>query len=78
MYFICPIFYDFYIKGGEVIIKIDKEYSCVWIDEFNYLTQHGIRYTFVKNIDGVTIWKFKKDFELFSVLSQFYKNVYSK
>lgn len=59
------------------ILKIDKEYSCVWTDELNYLTQHGIKYTFVKTVDGITVWKFKKNFQLFSALADFYKNVYS-
>lgn len=58
--------------------KIDHEYSCVWIDEFNYLTKYGIKYTFVKTVDGVTVWKFKKNSELFNRLADFYKNVYSK
>lgn len=58
--------------------KIDHEYSRVWIDEFNYLTEHGIRYTFVKIVDGITIWKYKKDPNLFTALSDFYNNVYSK
>lgn len=58
--------------------KIDHEYSCVWTDEFNYLTRHGIKYTFVKVKDGVTVWKFKKTEELFRRLADFYSNVYSK
>lgn len=68
-----PFFY------GEVIdIKIDQEYSCVWYEEFDYLTKHGIRYVFVKIIDGVTVWKFKKTERLFHTLANFYSNVYSK
>lgn len=59
-------------------IKIDHEYSCVWIDEFNWLTQHGIKYTFVKIIDGVTVWKFQKNERLFRTLANFYRDVYSK
>ena len=39
--------------------------------------KHGIRYTFVKEIDGVTVWKFKKTEELFNILADFYSNVYS-
>lgn len=58
--------------------KIDHEYSCVWTEEFNYLTRHGIKYTFVKVKDGVTVWKFKKTEELFRRLADFYSNVYSK
>ena len=40
--------------------------------------KHGIRYTFVKEIDGVTTWKFKKDSTLFRTLTDFYDEVYSK
>lgn len=57
--------------------KIDHEYSCVWSEELKYLTQHGIRYTFVKVVDGVTVWKFKKNAILFNVLAEFYNNVYT-
>lgn len=60
-----------------IIIKIDQEYSCVWYEEFNHLIEHGIRYTFVKTIDGVTVWKFKKTEQLFRTLADFYSNVYS-
>lgn len=59
-------------------IKIDHEYSCVWFEECNYLIKHGIRYTFVKEIDGITTWKFKKTEELFRNLADFYSDVYSK
>ena len=62
---------------GEKKIKIDREYSCVWFEECDYLMKHGIRYTFVKEIDGVTVWKFKKTEELFHILADFYSNVYS-
>lgn len=59
-------------------IKIDREYSCTWFEECDYLMKHGIRYTFVKEINGVTIWKFRKNRELFKYLTDFYSNVYSK
>ena len=58
--------------------KIDREYSCVWDEEFVYLTEHGIKYEFVKEINGITTWKFKKSEFLFLVLANFYSNVYSK
>lgn len=61
-----------------VRIKIDQEYSCVWYEEFDYLIKHGLMYTFVKTIDGVTVWKFKKTERLFLILADFYSNVYSK
>lgn len=59
-------------------IKIDQEYSCVWYEEFDYLTKHGIRYAFAKTVDGISIWKFKKTEKLFRILADFYSNVYSK
>lgn len=57
-------------------IKIDHEYSCVWDEEFKYLTKNGIRYTFVKTINGVTTWKFRKNYKLFNTLANFYSEVY--
>jgi len=59
-------------------IKIDREYSCVWYEECNYLMKHGIRYTFVKKIDGITVWKFIKNEQLFNALANFYSEVYSR
>lgn len=54
------------------------EYTCNWYDECKYLMDHGIRYTFVKEIDGITVWKFHKDELLFTTLAGFYSNVYTK
>ena len=59
-------------------MKIDREYSCVWFEECDYLMKHGIRYTFVKEIDGITNRKVNKTEELVSNLADFYSNVYSK
>ncbi len=39
--------------------------------------KHGIKYTFVKTVDGITVWKFHKDADLFRALADFYENVYS-
>ena len=36
--------------------------------------KHGIRYTFVKEVDQVTVWKFKKNENLFLALAEFYGN----
>ena len=33
-------------------VKLDREYSCIWIEELKWLTDHGIRYTFVKEVNG--------------------------
>lgn len=77
-YVICPIFYENTLREDVSKIYIDKEYQTNWYEEVNYLSQHGIRYSFVKNVDGVTIWKYKKNVELFKNLMNFYENVYSK
>ncbi len=34
----------------------------LFVDEYKYLKEYGIRYEFVKvDDDGKTIWKYKKD-----------------
>ena len=55
--------------------KFDKEYSCTWSLEQLFLKENGINYTFVKMINGVTTWKYAKNFELFEALSRFYKKI---
>ena len=57
-------------------VKIDPEYNCVWAEENSYLSDHGIKYTFVKTVNGVTVWKYRKNERLFKTLADFYKNVY--
>ena len=37
-----------------------------------YLLQNNIKYTFVKDIDGITTYKYKKTPELFRILEIFY------
>ncbi len=69
-------FYD--IERYEISLKIDREYSTTWSEECKYLLEHGIRYTFVKEINGVTTWKYKKNEQLFAALTEFYANVYTK
>lgn len=54
--------------------KIDKEYSTQWVDEMKYLKQRDIPYSFVKEINGITTYKYKKTKELFDSLSLFYSN----
>jgi hypothetical protein len=58
--------------------KFDTEYATNWSKEQQWLSEHGIRYTFVKTIDGVTTWKYKKSYLLFKNLMNFYEDVYSK
>lgn len=52
--------------------KFDKEYSTQFVPEMLFLKQHGIKYTFVKEIYGVTTYKYKKTPELFHFLEIFY------
>jgi hypothetical protein len=52
--------------------KFDKEYSTQYIKEMKYLQSKGINYSFVKNIQEVTTYKYKKTPELFLALVSFY------
>ena len=53
--------------------KFDKEYSTsFYYGEVLYLRLQGIRYEFVKLIDGISIYKYKKTPELFKALESFY------
>ena len=53
--------------------KFDKEYSTSYIKEKQYLDNCGVKYTFVKKVNGITIYKYKKTSELYKCLSDFYK-----
>lgn len=52
--------------------KFDKEYSTQYKDEVEYLEKLGIRYTFVKNINNISTYKYTKTSELFNALGIFY------
>ena len=52
--------------------KFDKEYQTQWFDEVNYLEKNGIKYTFVKTVNGLSTFKFTKTKRLFELLSDFY------
>lgn len=52
--------------------KFDSEYSTQYVKEMQYLLQNNIKYTFVKDIDGITTYKYKKTPELFRILEIFY------
>ena len=51
--------------------KFDKEYSTQWNKERDYLKEHGIEYSFVKEINGISTYKYKKNSELFKALNSF-------
>lgn len=53
-------------------MKFDKEYSTQYTKEMKFLLENGIRYTFVKDINGITTYKYKKTSKLFELLSKFY------
>lgn len=53
--------------------KFDKEYQTQYVDEMKYLLANGIRYTFVKRIDDIDTYKYKKTPELFKALAIFYE-----
>lgn len=53
--------------------KFDKEYSTQYIPEMKFLRSQGIDYEFVKIVDGVTTYKYKKTAALFDALSLFYR-----
>lgn len=52
--------------------KFDIEYSTQYTPEKEYLMVHGIKPSFVKVINEVTTYKYKKTSELFRLLTIFY------
>lgn len=54
-------------------VKLDDEYSTPFVKEKEYLSSKGIRFTFLKYIDGVTVFKYKRTRELFLALAEYYK-----
>ena len=51
----------------------DKEYSTQYALEMKYLQSKGINYSFVKEVNGVTTYKYTKTSKLFEALMDFYK-----
>lgn len=52
--------------------NFDSEYSTQYVKEMQYLLQNNIKYVFVKDINGITTYKYKKTPELFKALEFFY------
>lgn len=52
--------------------KYDIEYSTQYTPEKEYLKSNGILPSFVKVINGVTTYKYRKTSELFKLLAIFY------
>jgi len=59
-------------KEGMNIKHFDKEYQTQYPKEMKYLKSIGIRYSFVKEINGITTYKYSKTPELFKALVSFY------
>jgi hypothetical protein len=53
--------------------KFDYEYATQYVKEMKYLETIGIRYDFVKEIDGITTYKYTKTSKLFKALAFFYE-----
>lgn len=53
--------------------KFDKEYSTQFVPEMKYLLSKGMKYSFVKEINGITTYKYTKTPELFTALVSFYE-----
>ena len=51
----------------------DNEYSTQKRSEVDFLKSVNIRYTFVKRVNGISVYKYKKCGELFRQLSIFYE-----
>lgn len=51
----------------------DHEYSTQYVKEMKYLDSIGIRYVFVKDINGITTYKYLKNSRLFKALAIFYE-----
>lgn len=52
--------------------SFDKEYSTQYTPEKEYLMNKGIKPSFIKEINGVTTYKYTKTSELFLALVYFY------
>ena len=52
--------------------RFDKEYSTQWNKEKVYLESVGIKYDFVKELNGISTYKYTKTSELFNALESFY------
>lgn len=67
---VCPIFFTI---GVTKIKKFDNEYQTDLPLEVAYLKECGIRYSFVKVVNNVTVWKYEKTEALGLALAQFWK-----
>lgn len=59
--------------GDNMQKKFDYEYATQYVKEMKYLESIGIKYNFVKDINGITTYKYSKTSKLFKALSLFYE-----
>ena len=65
---------DKYKNRGKHIITTNFEHSSIY-GPISYLQKDGFDVDFVKTLDGVTTFKYKKTAKLFECLSKYYKNI---
>ena len=53
--------------------RFDFEYATSYKAEVEYLKESGIRYAFVKDVEGISVYKYTKTAELFEALMEFYR-----
>lgn len=59
----------------DIRAKFDKEYRTQYKGEVEFLRSSGIRYTFVKDVEGISTYKYSKTSELFYALAVFYERL---
>lgn len=69
-------------KENNVVSKhrvpFDREYATSYRSEVKWLAEHGIRYEFVKEVNTISIYKYKKNSALYYALGEFYKTLENK
>lgn len=73
-----PFFLRKVVFKIEYTTKFDKEFSTQFLPEAIWLKRHGIRYTFVKTVNGLTTYKYEKNSALFRALAEFYETQIEK
>lgn len=53
------------------VFKECSEYATTDINEFVFLDNHNIKPSFIKDVEGAVVYKFKKTEELFLALVEF-------
>lgn len=56
-------------------VPFDREYATSYKSEVKWLSEHGIRYTFVKEINTISVYKYKKNSKLYETLAEYYKTL---